>query len=148
MVLFNARRYPEAAKAAAQMLKLRPETAWPRAIIASCHFMLGDTARAAAEFAAMGGEEKIAAVAIRQGDRQKADRILAAMQAEASDAAHFQYAEIYAQEGDIAKAVDSLYSAYQARDPGLTMIKVDQLLDPLRNDARFKALIDKLDFPT
>jgi hypothetical protein len=34
------------------------------------------------------------------------------------------------------------------KDPGLTSLKSDPLLDPIRGDRRYAILLKKLDFPT
>jgi hypothetical protein len=47
-----------------------------------------------------------------------------------------QYAAIYAQWGDRASALEWLETAMRVRDPGLENLKVDPLMDPLRNEAR------------
>src|SRR5215470_7860957 len=73
-------------------------------------------------------------------------RICEAEAANGNDAA-LQYAEIYAQWGDWAKALDWLDSAMRLRDPGLEFLKTDPLMDPLRDQPRFQAVIRQLKFP-
>jgi len=58
-----------------------------------------------------------------------------------------QYAEIYAQWGDIPKALEWLETAYRVHDPGLVELKVDPALDPLRQEPRFQEIVRKLNFP-
>jgi len=81
----------------------------------------------------------------RQSD---ADAALAAVRAAYGDDASYQYAEIYAQWGNIPKALEWLETAYRTRDPGLLYLKVDPLLDPLRQEPRYKEIERKLKFPT
>jgi hypothetical protein len=50
--------------------------------------------------------------------------------------------------GDKARALDELERAWDIRDSGLLWLKVDPTLDPLRNEPRFKALFNRLDFPS
>ncbi|HTD73298.1 MAG TPA: tetratricopeptide repeat protein [Steroidobacteraceae bacterium] len=64
------------------------------------------------------------------------------------DAAAFQYATIYAQWGNTPKAIEWLETALRLRDPGLAWLKVEPLLDPLRKEPRFQALMRKLKFPS
>jgi TolB-like protein len=59
----------------------------------------------------------------------------------------YQYAQIYAQWGDLEKALHWLDAAYRVRDPGLIQLKVDSLLDPVRREPRFQALLAKMQFP-
>jgi hypothetical protein len=41
-----------------------------------------------------------------------------------------------------------LESALRLRDPGLTLLKVDALMDPLRQEPRFRAIERELKFPS
>jgi hypothetical protein len=66
---------------------------------------------------------------------------------ESGDAMAYQYASIYAQWGDRPKALDWLEKAFRLKDPGLAWLKVDELLDPLRNEPSFKEIETKLHFP-
>ena len=45
------------------------------------------------------------------------------------------------------KAFEWLESAFQVRDKGLTYIKVDPCLDPLRSDVRFAPLVHRVGIP-
>jgi TolB-like protein/tetratricopeptide (TPR) repeat protein len=89
----------------------------------------------------------IAIVANRQGRTQEAQQLLAKLMKQIGDAAAYQYAEIYAQWGDIPKALEWLETAYRLRDSGLAALKADTILDPLRKEARFQAIERKLNFP-
>jgi len=40
-----------------------------------------------------------------------------------------------------------LENAVKAKDPGLTYLKVDPFLDPIRGDPRYSALVTRLRFP-
>jgi hypothetical protein len=59
----------------------------------------------------------------------------------------YEIALVYAglQEND--KAFEWLESAFQVRDKGLTYIKVDPCLDPLRSDVRFAPLVQRVGIP-
>ena len=63
------------------------------------------------------------------------------------DAFAYQYATIYAQWGDRAKALEWLDTAVRLRDPGLLNLKTDPLFDPLRKEPRFQAVMRELKFP-
>ncbi|HEY6619792.1 MAG TPA: hypothetical protein VIY68_09625 [Steroidobacteraceae bacterium] len=81
------------------------------------------------------------------GRRADAERELAKMKAAGGDAAAYQYATIYAQWGQRAKALESLETALRLRDPGLQNLKTDPLMDPLREEPRFKKVMRELKFP-
>jgi hypothetical protein len=72
---------------------------------------------------------------------------LAKMKAAVGDTAAYQYATIYAQWRNQAKALEWLETALRVRDPGLEFLKTDPLLDPLRKEPRFKAIERELKFP-
>jgi hypothetical protein len=59
----------------------------------------------------------------------------------------FDAVTLYAQWGDHAKALQWLDTAMQMRDPGLVNLKADSLMDPLRQEPRFHAVLQKLKFP-
>ena len=56
-------------------------------------------------------------------------------------------AMIYDGLGDVAKAVDHWYVACDQRSPNMVQLKHHPLLDDLRSDARFQALLRRMNFP-
>src|SRR3984885_3339594 len=76
-----------------------------------------------------------------------AEAELAAMKSELGASASYQYAEIYAQWGDIPQALNWLETAYRLPDPGIGILEVDELINPLRKEPRFQAIERKLNFP-
>jgi tetratricopeptide (TPR) repeat protein len=66
---------------------------------------------------------------------------------ENGDAAAYQYAEIYAQWGDKEKALTWLEKAYAVKDGGLVDMQVDFMVDPIRDEPRFHAVLGKMNFP-
>ena len=63
------------------------------------------------------------------------------------DTQSYQYAEIYAQWGSTAKALEWLQIAVRVGDTALGYLKMDPLLDPLRKEPRFQAIEQALKFP-
>src|SRR4029077_14285277 len=59
----------------------------------------------------------------------------------------YTYAAIYAQWGDVAKALEWLDTAVRMRSSDLGELKTDPDLDPLRNEPRFQAIERALKFP-
>ena len=80
----------------------------------------------------------------RQADAQTALSKLQAMQ---GDAAAYQYSTIYAQWGDIPKALGWLESAMRLRDGGLVWLRADPLMNPLRKEPRYQVIERELRFP-
>jgi serine/threonine protein kinase/tetratricopeptide (TPR) repeat protein len=54
-------------------------------------------------------------------------------------------ATIYTGLGERDQAIEWLYKAYDARHPGLVLLKVDPMFDSLRGDARFQELLRRFD---
>jgi TolB-like protein/DNA-binding winged helix-turn-helix (wHTH) protein len=81
------------------------------------------------------------------GRHVDAEAELAKFKATRGDAAAYRYATVYAQWGNIAKALEWLDTAVRLRHPGLSDLKTDPLMDPLRNEPRFRAIERELKFP-
>jgi len=85
----------------------------------------------------------------RQGKVKEAQAIIAQMEQEVerSGIGRYEIAFIYAALGDRDQAFKWLDSAFGTRDKGITFLKVDPCLDPLRSDPRFKNLLARVGFP-
>jgi tetratricopeptide (TPR) repeat protein len=81
------------------------------------------------------------------GRHADAEAELSKLKAVFGDAEAYQYATIYAQWGQRARALEWLGTAMLQRDPGLQFLKTDPLLDPLRKEPRFQAIERELNFP-
>jgi tetratricopeptide (TPR) repeat protein len=152
VVLVHSRRYAEAYETLSQAIALGPDLRWPHAFQAMCLMETGREDEARVIFDAIEGAgpwlSMAATLAHRQGREADAQRDLALMQREMGDAGYFQYAEVFAQQGRNDEAIAALEHAWTARDAGLPFANVDVLLDPVRKDPRFQAIIKRLDFPT
>ena len=84
----------------------------------------------------------------KAGRAAEAERNVEAIRRLFGDAANYQYAQILSVMGDKPRALAALDRAWDIRDSGLLWLKVDPTLDPLRNEPRFKALVERLDFPS
>jgi serine/threonine-protein kinase len=150
--LFDARRYEEAVRFADETKRKSPELYDDPLLLGLCLVMLGRLREAQEQFSLgkpdrwerLTGEALLLA---RSGDRGGAMRKIERMQELFGDAASYQYAEIYAGLGDKDRAIAALEHAWSVRDPGLFNVRVDPLLDPLRGDPRFEAIIRKMNFP-
>ena len=80
----------------------------------------------------------------RQSDAQA---VLDQLVKENGDAAAYQYAGIYAQWGNMKTALKWTERAYEVKDPGLAFMKADPMLEPIRREPRFQAVVRKLNFP-
>ena len=146
-----ARRYDESVAALQEAVSLDPGSATNRAWLGFAYYTRGDFRRAQSSC-----ESKseyyylrlcLALSYERLGRHAYAEAALAKLRAALGDAAAYQYAEIYAQWGNISKALEWLETAMRLRDPGLLYVKTDPFLDPLRKEPRFQAIERKLKFP-
>lgn len=150
--LYAARRYGEAAAAFAEALSLSPNLHLDSAYGARGLALLGlgDIAGARAACESKPDywltQQCLALVYRKLGRPADAQAELAKLNVGDSDA--YAGAEIYAQWGDTAKALASLDTAVRLRDPGLELLKTDPLMDPLRAEPRFQAILRKLNFPS
>jgi hypothetical protein len=72
---------------------------------------------------------------------------LATLRAAAGDRWSYECAAIYAQWGNTSQALGSLESAWRLRVPELRWLKTEPLMDPLRKEPRFQAVMRELKFP-
>ena len=150
--LYAARRYEEAVAAFAEVISLDPDFKATYAERGLAYYGLGDlqSARASCETKPDYWESQqcLAVIYDKLGRHADAEAELAKMKAALGDAAAYQYATIYAQWGNRAKALEWLETALRLRDPGLEYLKTDPLLDPLRKEPRFQAIERELKFPS
>ena len=150
--LYAARRYREAAAAHAEAVSLNPDFQSAYGERGLAFYGLGDLERARATCEAKrddwGSQQCLAVVYEKLGRHGDAGAELAKMKAALGDALAYQYATIYAQWGDRAKALEWLDVAVRLRDPGLENLKTEPFFDPLRNEPRFQAIERGLKFPS
>src|SRR5262249_35531835 len=83
----------------------------------------------------------------RLGRHADAEAALAREEALEGDAGAVDYAQVFAQWGNVPKALSWLETALRLRDPNIVVMKTDPLLDPLRKEPRFQAIERALKFP-
>jgi TolB-like protein/Tfp pilus assembly protein PilF len=157
-VLRVSRRYEEAVDAAQAAVDLDAEN--PRALTTRglAYYDAGDyqRARASCESARPAADPSgdfygiLACLALsyeKLGRHADAEAMLTRLQSSYGDRVAYQHAEIYAQWDDAPKALAWLEKAIRLRDPGVAILKVDPLLDPVRNEPRFQSIQQALTFP-
>jgi len=77
------------------------------------------------------------------GDRARARQYLDELQEREGENASYQYAQIYAQWGEPERALDALERAWEIGDPGFLLVNMDPMLDPIRGQPGFIALLEK-----
>ena len=148
-VMFAGRRYPQALAAFRQALVLNPAATLVHAPIGRILAQQKLYPEARVEFeretvdwARLTG---LAIVCRQLGDTAcatDARRKLWALGASDS----YQRAQVLAQWGEIAGALTALEAAYAVNDTGVVDLQNDPWLDPLRGEARFKALLRRIGF--
>lgn len=150
MVQYAARHYPNSIASNGKALEMNPKMSGAHAANGAALFLLGDFAKARAEYVrepfALFRLTGLAIVDERQGDRGAAAKSLAAMIAEYGDNGLYQKAQILAQRGELDGAMDALERGYEIGDAGLRTIRNDPLIDPIRSQARFSRLLNQMGF--
>jgi TolB-like protein len=149
--LLNSGHYADAEQAGAHALEISPESLHGQYVLARIYLMEGRLQDALSGFhriegSGLGGSG-VAMVEHSLGHARESqaalDRLIAAHSADAA----YQIAEVYAWRGDTEQTFRWLDRAYAQRDGGLTTIKTNPLWASLRNDARYKALLGRLNLP-
>ena len=142
--LYAARRYEESVATWAEVLRLDPDFKANYTWLGFAYYGLGDfqSARTSCETKPdyWSNQWCLAVIYEKLGRHADAEAELAKLKAATGDASAYQYATIYAQWGNRAKALEWLETALRLRDPGLEFVKTDVLLDPIRQEPRFQAI--------
>jgi TolB-like protein len=149
--LLSGHRYAEAVAVGTALVAFDPENSYAYSMRGRASYALGDFQSALASCAIKPdspANQPCLAVTYRKLGRQAdAEATLAAFQHSQRELGAYNYATIYAQWGDTPKALEWLETALKLRDSGLAQLKTDPLLDPLRNEPRFRAIEKALRFP-
>ena len=147
----NLRRYDESNAAYREALKVDADHPITYVNIGINYFSLGDfqTARSWCEAKPAGGYSSacLALTYNKLGRRSDAEAALTKFTASFGDEQPYIVALIYAQWGNADKALYWLDKAVHIRDFNIEQLRVEPLLDPLRNEPRFQAIERQLKFP-
>lgn len=146
--LYFARKYTEASKAFEHVLELEPERPRTFVVLSYISLLNGDPT-SAIELASEEPTEWLRRMALmlayhKIGKIDEAHTEKQWLIDNFGDVAAYQYIQIHAQWGEIDEAIKWLEFAYEKRDPGLADLKVDPLMDPLRQDKRFITVLEAL----
>jgi len=147
-VQIAVRNYPKALDAAQEALRLEPTVGYAHGFMGVALFLLGRAAEARTAFLAEPRDiSKLPGLAIVErhlGNVAAADAAMKALVDKLGDSAVYQQADVLAQWGEPDRAFAALHRAEIVGDSGLTWSATDPLLDPLRKDPRFPALLRRL----
>jgi serine/threonine-protein kinase len=153
-VYVYARRYEQALHHLARAVEMNPDADETQRVLSVTLALQGDYAaaeRTVREAMALGSAGTYTAATLgyilgQSGRRDEAEEILRVLLARA--ARHYvspvAFATIYLGLGDTTAALDCAERAYEERRGWLVYLKVNPLLDPLRGEPRFKALVEKM----
>jgi TolB-like protein/tetratricopeptide (TPR) repeat protein len=150
-VLFEMRRYQEAIAAYDQAVSLNPANNSYAVFRGFVYLSQGqyEAARADCETPPIDWANRTC-LAITYEKLHRAAEARAALQAltaATGETASYQYAQIHAQWGDLPKSLDWLDTGYRIHDPGMQNLKTDPLMDPVRSQARYRAVLAHLKLP-
>ena len=140
-----------AQQALRRALQIEPDDTYSLNQLAVVQLLQGQSSLALATFGRINDEAfRLTGIAMAEHSlghakesRQALDELI---KKHAGDSA-YEIAEVYAWRGEKDKAFEWLERAYRHNDGGLTDLKVDRLIDNLRGDPRYKALLRKLNLP-
>jgi serine/threonine protein kinase/predicted Zn-dependent protease len=149
--LYEAGRYEEAEGVLQRALELNPQDAFVHAALGQILLAQGHPQEALAEMqreptdgTRLQGE---ALTYYSLGRHQASDTALKELIAKHPNEAAFQIAEVYAYRGEVDKALDWLDRAYEQHDSGLIELKIDPLLNAVRQNPRYLQLLEKMQLP-
>ena len=151
--LLFARRYDEALAAYQDARSLRPkDPTWLAGGGEWIYYALGDFDKMRTLCEGVGEAVKdfqgcLALAYHKLGRQSDAETALARFKKSEDDAGAYVYASIYAQWGDMPKALEWLETALRLRRSELLSLKTDPFLDPLRQEPLFQAIERELKFP-
>ena len=151
-MLTNARRYDESEKQLRKTRQLDENFFLVYGNIANLYQLTGnfaDSVNARARAAELNGDNQVADQIRESFAKHGWEGYLRFMAEDARQRRKESYPEarFYAALGEKDKAIAALKNAFEERNIDFALIKVDPLLDPLRDDPRFAELLRKVRFP-
>lgn len=149
-VQYSARHFAKAIPLYKKALELNSKLPFAHAGIGNCYFALNKLREARAEYLLEPLDvlrlPAIAIVARKLGDEAGAQASLKKLMADRGDGASYQQAQIRSQWGEVASALDKLDESARIGDTGITNMRNDPMLDPLRQNPRFIRLLKQVGF--
>jgi serine/threonine-protein kinase len=150
---FIGKRYAEALEAGKHVLRLAPDQQTEHNFLGDVLTLLGRPDEAKAEYSRSPPDDLFrltseSILAARSGDRRTSDQRLARVLQLYGNAVYFQLAQMHAQRGESAEAVEALNQALSTRDPGISWVQVDPWLEPLHGNLGYSAVVRQLHFPS
>lgn len=157
LCLYVARRYEEAADQFRRTITVEPEFFWSRYLLGLTQRQLGNYTHALSELRlalSLANDKPTEAVVLSDlaytfgilKDEEEANRLIGELKALAKlyHVAPYDLAVAHLGVGDKNTAFEWLQEAYRTRDEGLLWLKVDPVLDEVRNDPRYLTLLKQV----
>jgi TolB-like protein/tetratricopeptide (TPR) repeat protein len=151
LMLEGARRYSEALQAVEEAKKINPSDAW-QGTIGAIFLATGrpELARDTCVATLAGPDPAFICLAIAYhmlGNQAEAEKMLHSKLAKEGDAGAYEYAETYAQWGNVRESLKWLGIVARVRSPSIQRLRTDWMLDPLRAEPEYKAIERQFNFP-
>ena len=147
---FSARKFDAAVPLLRTALSLNPKASVVNATLGDIALVRGQAAEAKAWYEKESGPlsrlRGLASVAMRLGDAAGAERFRAELVDRFGTNSFYQQAQIFAQWQRLPDALGALEKALELGDSGLVLMQSDPMLDPVRQDPRFMAVLGRLGF--
>jgi tetratricopeptide (TPR) repeat protein len=147
---YAASRYPEAISRLREAEKINPDLSETHARVGMVLLAQGKNAEALKEFQIEKHKwTRLAGEAIAQhrlGNQAAATAAMAGLTSDTEVVSLYQQGQVLAQWGRLDESVDVLRAAYQKRDAGMTALRYDPMLNPLRQHPRFIVLLKTMGF--
>jgi len=148
LMLFNANRLQESAALSRRALQLSPNLASGSSQLGVTLLYLGENDAALRAIKSESDDIfRNCALSIAYwaaGRRAEADEVLHELERKRSDIAAYNIAQVHAYRGDVDAAFQWLDRAYRQRDSAMSEIASDRLLESLRQDSRFQAMLARM----
>ena len=151
-VLLANSQFVDAHEALRRSLEIQPDAVYPLNDLATIQLLEGKAADALATFRQLRDDIdlRLAGIAIAEytlGHARESQQALDELIAKGAQHGAYQIAEVYAWRGEKDQAFEWLQRAYQQHDGGLSDIKIDAMLNTVRGDGRYAAVLAKLNLP-
>jgi serine/threonine protein kinase/Tfp pilus assembly protein PilF len=157
MNLLYARQYDNAINVLNEILKDVPEDPIALSTLRSVYHMKGMYEEALdiwrSSFAARGDSEIVEAIghgSSKADYRAALTRVAGILVArmDTSFVTPWQISTLYTRAGETSPAIEWLEKAFQVRDPNIPYLSIDPIFDEIRDEQRFRAMLERMKVPT
>ena len=149
-VLGRAGRWDEGRGALERALEISPDSSFTRHELGCLELVQGRTEAALAHFRLAGAAFSQSGIAMAEhtlGDARASQAALDELESKYAAGFLFQIAQVHAWRGHREAAFAALERACAQRDTGIARLRGDLILDRLKDDPRYAALVRKIGFP-